>query len=194
MYSLYTLFTPILPERIRLVYKIFAPASALFFIAGAVFAYYVVMPRMLTFLLGFSEGIAIPFIEIDAYLDLLFNMAFWFGVIFQVPLAMFLLAKLDIVGYRRMRRIRRGFAIFAIIASIIITPTFDGISMAMMAVPMYVVYELGLFLAWMARPEEGNYLFIKSVYYGVRWTLRRPIVTYRWMIGLPARLWRKIFR
>ena len=70
--------------------------------------------------------------------------------------------------------------IFVVILSIVITPTFDGFSMLMMAGPMYVVYEVGLFLSWMARPEEGNYLFLRSLWAvvnspvrAVRWAYRK---------------------
>jgi sec-independent protein translocase protein TatC len=197
VYAFYTLFTPVLPKRYRRMYKIFTPASALFFLAGAAFAYYVIMPRLMEFLLGptFTEGIATPLIAIDEYLGLLFNMAFWMGVIFQIPLAMFLLSKLQIISYRRMRRIRRWFAVFAIIFSIIITPTFDSVTMLMMAIPMYLVYEFGLFLAWAARPEEGNYMWLRSLGHAIsrvaHWIrtiiLFLPVTAPRWM-------YRKVFR
>lgn len=180
MYSIYTLLRPILPSRYRRVFIIFAPASFLFFMGGAAFTYYVMMPVMLRFLLNFSEGVAVPLIEVERYLDLLFDMAFWLGVIFQVPLVMFLLTKFNIVSYQRFRKSRRLVSIFAVILAIVVTPTFDGVTMLMMAVPIYVVYEFGLFLAWLAHPERGNYMFIKSAWSAVtsparavRWAYRK---------------------
>lgn len=180
VYNLYTLMRPVLPPRYRRVFVIFAPASYLFFLGGAAFTYYVMMPVMLGFLLNFSEGVAVPLIAVERYLDLMFSMAFWFGAIFQIPLAMFLLVKLNVVSYRRFRSNRRLVGIFAVILSIVITPTFDGLTMLMMAVPIYVLYEFGLFLAWTAHPEAGNYMFIKSIAHvvtspvrAVRWLLRK---------------------
>jgi len=183
IYSLYTLFARALPKKLRIGRVVASICLILlaFFLLGAAFAYYVVIPRMLDFLLGFGEGIAVPLISIEEYLGLLFNMVFWFGVIFQLPVAMFLLAKLDIMGYQQLRRIRRAVSIFAIILSIIITPTFDGFSMALMAVPIYVMYEVGLFCAWLAKPEAGNYMFLKSL-----WRLMKLPVT------APRSLYRKI--
>lgn len=172
-YSIYTLLRPMLPSRYRRVFIIFAPASYIFFFGGAAFAYYVMMPVMLGFLLNFSEGVAVPLIGVGEYLDLLFSMAFWFGVIFQIPLAMFLLTKMGIISYHRFRTSRRIVSIFAIILSIVVTPTFDGVTMLMMAGPIYVVYEFGLFLSWLAHPEGGNYMFIKTISNAVAWVYRK---------------------
>src|SRR3546814_15611794 len=87
------------------------------------------MPVMLRFLLNFSDGVAVPLIVVEQYLGLLFSMAFWFGVIFPIPLVMFLLTKFNIVSYRRFRTSRRVVGLFAVILSVVVTPPFEGITM-----------------------------------------------------------------
>lgn len=198
LYNIYTLFRPVLPPRYRRVFLIFAPASYICFLGGAAFVYYVMMPVMLSFLLNgrFTEGIAVPLIDVGKYLDLLFTMAFWFGAIFQIPLVMFVLSKWNIAGfgYQRFRRLRRRVGIFAVILSIVVTPTFDGATMAMMAAPIYLLYEFGLFLSWAARPSDGNYLFIKSIGRAIRWVYRKVKAVVLAPVTVPRWLFRKVLR
>ena len=176
LYGVYRMLAPVLPAKHKRVYRIFTPLSIAFFVGGAAFAYYVVMGRMVAFLLQFSEDVAVPLIALDAYLGLLFRMVFSLGLIFQIPLIMFLLTKTGAVGYQRFRRSRRVVIAFASILAALITPTFDLFSWSLMAVPIYVVYEFGLLLSWLARPEEGNYMYLKSIGFAVVWVLRRPAV------------------
>lgn len=161
--GVYTLIRPIVPSEQRRFIALFFPASALCFAGGAAFAYYVMLPTGLKFLLHFGDGIAVPLITITAYMELLTAMIFWLGIVFQLPLAMYLLAKTRIVSYSRMRRLRKFVPVAAFILSAIITPTFDVINQTMLAVPIIVLYEVGLFLAWLARPEKGDYMGIKKI-------------------------------
>ena len=99
-------------------------------------------------------GVAMPMIHIVEYVDLALTMMLWLGVIFELPLAMFLLVKFQIVSRRRLRKIPRRFiATAAIIFSIIITPTIDYVNMALVALPIFLLYEAGMLLAWLARPR-----------------------------------------
>ncbi len=183
IYSVYSLIRPILPPRQRRFFTVFIPASVLFFIGGAAFAYYVLMPVSVQFLLNFGAGIAVPLITLREYMDLLTAMMFWMGIVFQLPGAMFLLSRLHIVGYRRFKNLRKFVPAFAAIFSAIITPGFDVPTQVLVALPIIVLYEFGLFLAWAARPTQGNYLWVKTVWRSVTWLLRRPKVFYRNSVG-----------
>jgi sec-independent protein translocase protein TatC len=154
--SVFTLVRPLLPPQQRRFVAIFLPALAVFFVGGAAFAYFVMLPVGLKFLLHFGDGVAVPLITITQYLDLLMAMMFWLGVVFQLPLAMFLLARMGIVSYRRFRRLRKYVPVMAFILSAIITPTFDVINQTMVAVPIILLFEVGLFLAWLSRPRRGE--------------------------------------
>jgi sec-independent protein translocase protein TatC len=185
--SVYTLFSSLIPPQQRRFLVIFLPATVLCFLLGAAFGYWVLLPNGLKFLLNFGTGVALPLIVLDQYISLLTAMIFWLGVIFELPIAMFLLAKLRIVSYLRLRRLRRYVPIAAFILSAIITPTMDVFNATLMAVPMIVLYEVGLFVSWLANTEEGDYLFVKKIRAGIRWLSRKvknvvlfPVRKTRW--------------
>ena len=143
-----------LPPREQRFVLTFFPAVILFYVAGAAFAYYVLLPTGLNFLLGFGDGVAVPTIRISDYVSIMTAMLFWLGVVFELPLVMFLLAKLRLVSYLRFRKFRKLVPATAFVLSAVITPTFDVINQALVALPIIVLYEIGLFLAWTARPPE----------------------------------------
>lgn len=190
----YTLVRPALPAKQHRFIVLFFPATVLCFLAGAAFAYFVLLPTGLGFLLGFGGGVAIPLITITEYLDLLMSMIFWLGVVFELPVAMYLLAKTGIISYRRMKNLRVFVPVTAFILGAIITPTFDAVNQSLVAVPIIVLYEFGLFCAWLAHPERGNYLWIGSMIRGVRWIGRKvrtlvlsPYTVPRWVYRRVAR-------
>ena len=192
--SVYTLFSPLIPPQQRRFLVIFMPVTVACFLCGAAFAYIVMLPTGLRFLLNFGDGVAVPMILIDEYINLLTAMTFWLGVVFELPIAMFLLAKLRVVSYLRFRRLRKYVPVTAFILSAILTPTFDIVNQTLLAVPIIVLYEVGLFLSWAAWPEQGDYLFIKKIRSGVARVLRRvrivvgfPVVKARW-------IYRKVLR
>ena len=156
--SVLTLASPWLNRAQRLFAVLFVLALFACFLGGAAFAYFVMLPTGLRFLLHFGEGVAIPVIRLTEYMSLVTAMIFWFGVIFELPLAMFLLAKFRIVSYRRFRQLKRTYVVFAaFILSAIITPTLDIVNQALVAVPIIVLYEVGLLGAWLARPRDAGH-------------------------------------
>ena len=185
--SVYTLFSSLVPPQQRRFLVIFLPATVLSFLLGAIFGYFVLLPTGLKFLLNFGDGVAVPVIVLSEYIDLLSSMIFWLGVVFELPIAMFLLAKMQIVSYLRLRGLRKYVPVAAFILSAIITPTFDVVNQTLLAVPMILLYEIGLFLSWLAWPEQGDYMFVKKIRAGIRWVLRKvraairfPVVKARW--------------
>jgi len=185
--SLYTLFSSLVPPQQRRFLVIFIPATVACFLLGASFGYWVLLPNGLKFLLNFGTGVAVPLIVLSEYISLLTAMIFWLGVIFELPIAMFLLAKMQIVSYLRLRRLRRYVPVAAFILSAVITPTMDVLNATLMAVPMIVLYEVGLFVSWLANTEEGDYMFVKKISAGIAKVLRGirivigfPVVKARW--------------
>lgn len=193
-----TLLLPLFPPRQRRFFIIFVPTLVAFFVGGAAFAYYVMLPVGINFLLHFGDGISVPVISITAYLDLMFAMMLWLGVIFELPLMMFLLAKMRIISYRRMRRFRKFVPFAAFFLSAIITPGADPATSIMVGVPIIALYEFGVFLAWVARPEEGDYLFIMKIRSALTVLLWRlytlPAAMLHGLAAAPARLWRRLRR
>jgi len=167
--SVFTFIRPLTGPYFRFI-VIFTASVMLCFLGGAAFGYYVLLPTAMGFLLHFGEGVAIPIIDISEYLALFMAIVFWMGIIFTLPPMMFLLAKFDLVGYRSFRKplVRKLVTPSAAILAGILTPTADVVNLILFTVPIVVVYEVGVFLSWTARPEEGNYLWLKTVAHGVR--------------------------
>lgn len=150
--------SPLLSPRLRWFVAIFLPAGFVCYLVGVAFAYFVLLPTGLGFLLQFGTDVAVPMIRITEYMDLALAMLFWLGVVFELPLAMFLLAKLRVVSYERFRRLHRYVPPMATILGAIITPGVDPISWSFVAVPLILLFEVGLFLTWLVRPRQPSKL------------------------------------
>ncbi len=185
-----TLFKPLMPRRLWLFLLAFIPVTYACFIVGAAFAYYVIVPRGLTFLLGFGDGIAVPLITLSEYIGLLTSMMFALGLVFETPPAMYLSARMGVMSYRHFRKYRRLFLMAAAVMSAIISPGFDTITMLMVFIPMAAMFEVGLFVTWLVKPEEGNYLFLGTIGRGLR-KVRRGVV---WVVRRPVVVWRRVER
>lgn len=187
--SVYTLIRPVLPQQQRHIIIIFAPIAFALFVCGNAFVYYVMLPTGLGFLLNFGEGIAVPLILISEYVDLLSALMLWVGIVFEIPLIMYLLARMHFVSYERFRKWRMFVPVFALILGAILTPTFDAVNQLLLAVPIYVLYEVGLFVSWLAWTERGDYLRLKTLWQrvlrplwnGVCWVWTRPDAIGGWL-------------
>ena len=152
--SVYQLLRPLLTPPLRRFAVIFLPVVFMCFLGGAAFAYFVMLPVGVVFLLRFGEGVAVPLIDITEYIGLVTALVFWLGVVFELPPVMFLLTKLRLVRYEKFKRIRRYVPASAFILSALLTPTFDIVNQTLVAVPIIALYEVGLFLSWLARPKQ----------------------------------------
>ena len=173
--TIFNLVRPLLQRSERRRVALFLPAILLCYLAGVSFAYFLMLPVGIAFLLHFGEGIAVPTIRISEYLSLVITLIFWLGVIFELPLVMLLLAKLRLVSYQRFKRVRKFVPPAAIIVSAILTPTMDIVNQLMLAGPIIILYEVGLALSWLAQPGKGRLVIrkLKALLIGI---LRRVAV------------------
>ena len=128
------------------------------FLAGATFGYFILMPPALRFLLSFGSDIATPMIRVGNYINLVVTLLFWLGISFETPLVMFFLSKIGIVTPKALARQRRFAIVVAFILGAIITPTFDPVNQSFVAVPIILLYEIGIWLAKLARFREKKSL------------------------------------
>ena len=182
-YSVLSLMKPWLPGSFWRFLVYLTLSIMISYAAGIAFVYYVMLPVGLGFLLNFGSGIAVPLIDIGEYLGLLTALMSAMGLVFMIPIIMFLLTKLRIVKYRHWRWGRMVVPLFAGFLGIILTPTTDGVNFLMVGLPVMGLYEIGLFVTWILDPSDGNYLWIKSIVRliralrdGIVWTVRRPVV------------------
>ena len=150
LYQLVMFVSPGLTGREKTYLFVFLPGTLVAFAAGVTFGYYVLVPPALRFLFSFGSDIATPMIRIGNYVNVVTSLLFWMGVIFELPLVMFFLARLGVVSSQRLARYRRYFVVVAFLLGAAITPTVDPVNQTLVAVPIVVLYELGIWLAKLA--------------------------------------------
>lgn len=155
VYHLYRFASPMLGSRPRRLIRTYFMLAAALYLGGTAFAYFILLPTGLRFLLSFGTDIATPMIRISEYLTLVMAMLFWLGVVFELPLVMMLLAHIRLVSHRQFRKFRRYVPLAAFIMGAVITPTMDMVNQTLVAVPLMLLYEFGVLLAWVVRPKRG---------------------------------------
>ena len=138
------------PSERRYLYTLL-PVSLLVFAAGAAFGYRILFPPAVRFLLTFGSDIATPFIRIGNYVNLMLSLFFWMGLLFETPVVLFFLARIGVVTPEWLGKQRRYAVVVAFILGALITPTFDPVNQAMVAIPIVVLYEVGVWLAKIGR-------------------------------------------
>ncbi|MFC2000431.1 twin-arginine translocase subunit TatC [Chloroflexota bacterium] len=129
------------------------PGVMVFFLAGAAFAYWVFLPPALRFLLDFplvDEGTAASMISIGNYISVIVKLLVAMGLIFQLPLVMYFLSKIGVISPQWLSKYRRFAFVGAFIIAAIVTPTFDPLNQTIVAVPIVILYELGILLSRLA--------------------------------------------
>jgi sec-independent protein translocase protein TatC len=153
VYQMVMFVRPALTRKERGYLYLLLPAVMFFFFVGAGFAYFVFMPRALDFLLGasFLPDVAEPMIKIGSYISFLARMIFWLGVVFELPVIIFFLAKIGVVNHQWMQKNLKWAFVGAFILGAIITPTPDPINQTIVAGPIFILYVVSIGLAWVAR-------------------------------------------
>jgi sec-independent protein translocase protein TatC len=141
-------------ERKYLTFMV--PGAGISFAAGVVFATFVVMPGMTNFMQGFLSDIVEANWTIENYINFVTFVMFWMGILFEMPLVIFFLAKLGVVTVEQLTKARRWAVIGSALLAAVITPTPDPVNMLILTVPLILLYELGVILARFARPKTVN--------------------------------------
>ena len=123
---------------------IMVPGAVLLFFTGVAFAYLLVWPAAVKFFLGFGSESLQPMLSLGQYLSFLFSFILPFGIIFNLPLALLVLAKMGIISSNFLAKQRRMMILVAFIVGGIITPTPDIFTQTMMAVPIILLYEASI--------------------------------------------------
>ena len=122
----------------------FVVAATLFFLGGAVFCYVVILPPTFDFLIKNTGPNITPVLMMDQQLGLVMLLVLAFGIIFELPMILTLLAMMGVVDYKFLSKYRRHAIILNVIVAAFVTPTGDPFNLALMALPMMVCYELGV--------------------------------------------------
>lgn len=158
LYQVIAFVRPGLKGNERRTLYLLIPGGTILFVAGAAFAYYVAIPPAIHFLLQFGGEIALVTPRLSSYVSLVSTLMIWMGLIFEIPIAMYLLAKLGILRPQSLSKQRRWVILFAFVIAAIVTPTVDPVTQALVAGPIIVLFELGLLLTRLAvrAPKSEN--------------------------------------
>lgn len=130
-----------------------ALSSLLLFFMGIGFCYFIFLPLLFTIAATFTPNKIANYIPtIGSYLSLILSMFIVFGVTFQVPIMMFVLNKINIVSVQQLKHFRGYAVIVAFTIAAIATPP-DIISQFLLALPLIILYELGLLICWLVRAK-----------------------------------------
>jgi len=125
----------------------FVLIGSVMFLAGGAFSLFVVTPYALTFLLSYARPGLKPMITIQNHIDFLLKFTLAFGAVFELPLALTLLARMGVVNARMLAKNRKYAILGAFVAGAVLTPTPDAFNQALMAGPLIILYEVGIVCA-----------------------------------------------
>ena len=130
-------------------------SSTLLFLMGMAFCYFVVFKTVFEFIAGFAPQSITPAPDIEAYVSFVITMFLAFGLTFEVPIAVVLLVKTGITTVEKLRNARGYVIVGAFIIAAVVTPP-DVISQFMLAVPLCLLFELGLLISARMKPMQAD--------------------------------------
>jgi sec-independent protein translocase protein TatC len=130
-------------------------SSCVFFLIGMAFAYFVVFPVAFTFFAAYAPAGVTMMTDIDKYLSFVLTMFIAFGLTFEVPVVVIVLVRMRVVSLEKLRAIRPYVIVGAFVVGAIFTPP-DVVSQLLLAVPMWLLYELGLIMARLVTPPQAD--------------------------------------
>jgi len=155
---LYQVWAFVAPGLYRHEQKLALPliiSSSLLFLAGMAFCYFVVFKTVFQFIASFAPESITPAPDIEAYLNFVMSMFLAFGITFEVPVAVVLLVHTGMVSVQKLKEVRGYVIVVAFIIAAVVTPP-DVVSQFMLAVPLIILYEIGIIFAKGIKSRDKN--------------------------------------
>jgi sec-independent protein translocase protein TatC len=140
------------PNERRYVYW-FVPGATILFITGVTFAYFVMLPAAIPFLLNILPGVE-KLLRLTDYVSDVTRLLFWVGLSFEMPLVLSALARIGLITARQLLQGWRIAIVAIAVVSALVTPTADPINMGLVMLPLFVLYLLSIVLAALVRREK----------------------------------------
>ncbi len=153
LYQVWGFISPGLYKSERRYVAPFMVSTVGLFVAGGYFAYRIVYPQALSFLVEFSRQFT-PMITINEYVELFMTIVLGLGVVFEMPILVFFLALFGLISPRWMWKNFRYSILGIFVVAAIITPTPDIMNMCIFAAPMIVLYLLSIGVAYLVHPKQ----------------------------------------
>jgi sec-independent protein translocase protein TatC len=153
-YQLWKFISPALRKSERKHVALIVIYSSLCFLAGIVFAYFIMLPLTMKFAAQFgSEAIQNQF-AIDEYFSIIISVMLAAGIVFELPMISFFLSKLGILTPAFMRKYRKHSIVVILILAAFLTPGTDPVSQLILAIPLVILYEFSIYISKVASKKE----------------------------------------
>ncbi len=147
IFELYRFIAPALYENERRYSTPLVVAAYAMFMIGILFSYFILFPITFRFLAGYQvDGSVENLISLESYIDTLVFLSLAMGLVFEIPILSWLLGRLGILHREQMQHLRRHAIVVILVIAAIITPTSDAVTLAIVSVPMYLLYEVSILL------------------------------------------------
>lgn len=144
LYQIWKFVSPGLYESEKKYVVPFVVVATLLFAGGVAFCYFLVLPPAFKFFTDFSTDFLKPMLSVKEYLSLALKLLLVFGIMFEIPVFLFFLAKLGVITPAFLAKQRKYAILIIFIAAAILTPTPDAFTQILMAIPMIVLYEVSI--------------------------------------------------
>ncbi|MDX9924816.1 MAG: twin-arginine translocase subunit TatC [Ignavibacteriaceae bacterium] len=146
-YQLWKFISPALKSNEKKYVTTIVVFSTFCFVVGIVFAYYVMLPLTLQFAAQFGSSTIENNFAVDEYMSIIMSVLLGAGLVFELPMLSFFLSKIGILTPKLMRKYRRHSIVVIFIASAILTPGTDPVSQLLLAIPLFILYEISIFVS-----------------------------------------------
>jgi sec-independent protein translocase protein TatC len=160
--EVYGFVAPGLYKKERHAFVPYLIATPVFFFSGGLLVYYAVLPMALSFFLGMQTEDIEMLVKVSEYLGLAMTLILAFGICFQLPVVLTLLAQIDLVSSKMLAKGRRYAVVAILVFAAFITPP-DPVSQIGLAVPMYLLYELSIWSVKMVEKRRAARLAAEGV-------------------------------
>ncbi len=154
LYELWMFIRPAIEESLAWYGAFLVFSGTGLFVAGALLSFYFLIPASLKFLLSIGRGELQFLISLDSYISFVLLFMLAGGLVFEIPLLAFFLAKLNILTAQTMIRYWKFAVIGSVVFSAFITPTPDAFNMALMAMPIFILYIISIGIVMLTQPRS----------------------------------------
>jgi len=152
-WAIWGFFKPALyPHERKYVYILF-PLIVILFAAGVLFSYFGILPLVLNFFVYIAGENLETMFKVDQYVNFVMAFSIPFGLVFELPVIIFFLTKIGVVKPQTLSKNRKYAILIIVVGAAALTPGPDPISQLMMAVPVYILYEVSIVVAKFAKPR-----------------------------------------
>lgn len=163
MWQIWSFVLPALKQNERKYLYIIVPSSVLLFVAGAALCFYIVLPLGIKFLIyaGVGGVQSTPFVTKTSYLGFILTFLLTFGLVFQLPIVLLILIRIGILTPQTLAKKRRWAILAIVILAVVVSPTPDLVTQLLMAGPMYLLYEISIWLGYLVVRRRDKDLAVK---------------------------------